>query len=70
ALKLRKEGISTGIDFRKIMKGMDYANAMKIPFVVFLGESEVEGKKYKLKNMETGKEELLTENALIKKLRK
>lgn len=70
ASRLRKEEISTGIEFRKVGKGMDYANAMKIPFVIFLGESEVENKKYKLKNMETGKEELLTESALIKKLRK
>ncbi len=70
ASKLRKEGISSGIEFRKVGKGMDYANAMKIPFVVFLGESEVENKKYKIKNMETGKEELLTESGLIKKLKK
>lgn len=68
ASKLRAEGISTGIDFRKIMKGLDYANSMKIPYVVFLGESEVDSKKYKLKNMESGKEEFLTESALIKKL--
>ncbi|MFH1801902.1 MAG: histidine--tRNA ligase [archaeon] len=68
--KLRKLGVSCGIDFRKIGKGMDYANAMKIPYVIFLGESEVEGKKYKLKNMESGKEEVLTEAALGKKLRK
>ena len=68
--KLRKKGISCGIDFRKIGKGMEYANAMKIPYVIFLGESEVEGKKYKLKNMESGKEEVLTENALVKKLLK
>jgi histidyl-tRNA synthetase len=70
ASKLRKEGISAGIEFRKVGKGMDYANAVKIPYVVFLGESEVDSKKYKLKNMETGKEELLTESALIKKLKK
>lgn len=68
--KLRKRGISCGIDFRKVGKGMDYANAMKVPWVLFLGESEVESKKYKLKNMESGKEEFLTENALIKKLGK
>jgi len=43
---------------------------MKIPYVVFLGESEVGSKKYKLKNMETGKEELLSESGLIKKLGK
>lgn len=70
ASKLRKEEISSGIEIRKVGKGMDYANAMKIPYVVFLGESEVDSKKYKLKNMETGKEELLMESALIKKLRK
>lgn len=70
ASKLRKQGVNCGIDFRKVGKGMDYANAMKIPFVIFLGESEVESKKYKLKNMLTGKEEFVTENALVKKLAK
>jgi len=67
---LRRKGISCSVEFRKVLKGMDYANAMKIPYVLFLGESEVGSKKYKLKNMESGKEELLSESALIKKLAK
>lgn len=70
AQKLRKEGISCSIDFRKIAKAMDYANSTKIPFVIFLGADEVGKKKYKIKNMETGKEELLSEAQLIKKLAK
>ncbi len=66
--KLRKEGVSCGIDFRKVSKGMDYANAMKIPYVIFLGEEEVGKKKFKLKNMKTGKESLLTEKQLFNNL--
>jgi histidyl-tRNA synthetase len=68
--KMRKAGVSCSIEFGKIGKGMEYANALKIPYVIFVGEEEVGKKKYKLKNMETGKEEFLSEKQLIKKFGK
>ncbi|MBI2452102.1 histidine--tRNA ligase [Candidatus Pacearchaeota archaeon] len=68
AKKLRKAGVSCSIEFGKPSKGLDYANSLKIPFVVFIGEEEVGNKKFKLRNMETGKEELLSEKQLIRVL--
>lgn len=69
AKKLRKEGISCIIEFEKIGKALEYADAWQIPFVIFVGEEEVGKKKYKLKEMKKGVESLLSEAQLIKKLK-
>lgn len=69
ARKLRKEGISCIVEFEKIGKALEYADAWKIPFVIFVGEEEVGKKKYKLKEMKSGNESLLSEAQLIKKLK-
>ncbi|MCX6748732.1 MAG: His/Gly/Thr/Pro-type tRNA ligase C-terminal domain-containing protein, partial [Candidatus Pacearchaeota archaeon] len=62
--KLRKSGISSLI-MDKISKGLEYANSYLIPYVIFLGSDEVKLKKFKLRNMKSGKEELLSEDDLI-----
>lgn len=69
---LRKEGINTEIDLlqRSISKNLNYANSLGIPFVIFIGKKELKQKKYKLKDMKTGKEKLLTKKSLIKTLKK
>jgi len=67
---LRKAGVSCSVDFRKPGKAMDYANAMEIPFVIFIGEEEAGKKKFKLKNMKSGKEMLVSEEKLVEKLGK
>ena len=64
AKKLRKENISCLI-IDKVSKGLEYANADGIPFVIFLGEEEAKKKKLKLRNMKTGKEEMLNEKVAI-----
>lgn len=66
---LRKSLIPSIISFDKPGKAMEYANAMNIPYVVFVGEEEISKKKYKLKNMQSGKESFLTENSLIRQLK-
>ena len=58
------------MDFGKPSKALEYANSLKIPFVVFIGQEEVGKKKYKLKNMETGEEKLLSDKPLVKALGK
>lgn len=70
--KLRSEGINAEIDLmqRGISKNLDYANSLGIPFVIILGKEELKAKKFKLKDMKTGKEKLLNEKSLIKELRK
>ena len=38
---------------------MNYANRKQIPFVILAGDSEMEAKKFTLKNMETGEQQLV-----------
>jgi histidyl-tRNA synthetase len=65
--KLRDNSVSCFM-MDKISKALEYANSYSIPFVVFIGEDEVKKKKFKLRNMKTGKEQLLGEKELIKNL--
>ena len=64
---LRKNNLKV-IILDKISKGLDYANSMKIPYVIFIGKEEVKKKKFKLRNMETGKEEMLRKEEIVKKV--
>ncbi len=67
---LRNAGISAEIfpDSSKMKKQMTYANALSIPFVAIIGETELAENKVTLKNMTTGEQELLTLEELIKRL--
>jgi histidyl-tRNA synthetase len=70
ARKLRKEKINTDIDLnsRSITKNLNYANAYEIPYCILLGNQELKKKKYKLRNMNSGKEYDLNFEKLIKKI--
>ena len=68
ARKLRKENIPTILSTDKPGKSLEYANAYSIPFAVFIGREEVEQKKFKLKNLASGEEKMLTDKQLIKSL--
>lgn len=54
--KLRKEGKSVIILYGKPSKALEYANSYRINNVIFVGSEEVKEKRFKIKNMETGKE--------------
>ena len=71
AQKLRDKGIKVDIDIvgRGISKNLNYANALNIPYVLFIGENELKQKKVKLKNMETGKEEMVSIDSVWKKVK-
>ena len=58
---LRKANINVDIDLigRGISKNLNYANIMKIPYVIFVGEKELKQKKVKLRDMKSGKEKML-----------
>jgi histidyl-tRNA synthetase len=58
ARALREAGIKTETDIvgRGPSKNLAYANSLGIPYVLFVGADEVKSKKYKFKNMKTGKE--------------
>jgi histidyl-tRNA synthetase len=68
---LRASGINADVDImgRGISKNMDYANMLGIPFVVFVGKQELEQGMYKLKDMTSGEERLLTREELITRLK-
>lgn len=68
--QLRKAGISAEMypDTTKLKKQMTYANANRIPYVVLIGEEEVQSGLLTLKEMESGKQEKMKDLELIAKL--
>lgn len=70
-MKLRQEGIKCEIYPKpsKLKKQMTYANSKGIPFVVLVGEKEMESQKLTLKNMESGEQEELNIDEVIEKLK-
>ena len=70
--KVRAAGIRAEIfpDAAKMKKQMSYANAKNIPFVVIVGENEMNEGKAMLKNMETGEQNLVSAEELIETLLK
>ncbi|WCO00589.1 histidine--tRNA ligase [Psychroserpens ponticola] len=66
--KLREHGISTELfpDNKKTIKQFNYANKRNIPFVVLLGESEINSNTFTLKNMKTGDQESLSFDDMLK----
>jgi histidyl-tRNA synthetase len=67
--KLRNKNINTEIVFG--LKGsFKYADKLNIPYVVIIGEEEIENDKYTLKDMTSGDQRLLSEEDLINFLRK
>ncbi|MCR5821711.1 MAG: histidine--tRNA ligase [Bacteroidales bacterium] len=71
AARLRAEGIATLIypDAAKMKKQMDYANRKAVPYVVFVGEAEMQNGTATLKNMTTGEQQTLTVDQLIEHLK-
>ncbi len=69
AKKLRNNDVSCTITEGQPSKALDFANSQKIPFVIFLGQTEIDQSKIKLKDMSSGEESLLTEKQLISKLK-
>jgi len=68
--QLRNAGINADMDLneRGISKNLDYASALNIPFVLFVGSKELSEKKVKLRDMKTGKEELLKVDEAVSRL--
>ncbi len=56
ASSLRNVGVRVEIDkeFKKLKKSMMYANRMKIPYVIVIGEDEIAARVIRIKNMNTG----------------
>ena len=65
--EIRKNGIRAEMfpDKAKMKRQMNYANAKKIPYVVFAGEDEIEKGKLMLKDMQSGEQKFVTVKELI-----
>ncbi len=68
ATKLRENGIKVLIEMnsRKMKKSFGYADKNNIKYVIVVGSNEVETGLYSLKNMETGNQEMLSIEDIIK----
>jgi len=64
---LRQKGDAVSIYYGKPSKAMEYANSLNIKQVIFVGAQEVKTKKFKVKDMSTGKERILTSQKRTKK---
>jgi histidyl-tRNA synthetase len=60
--QLREQGINTEVYFEsdKVSKQFKYANRLKIPYVILIGEKEAEAGKVSVKSMVTGEQSLMT----------
>jgi histidyl-tRNA synthetase len=64
AQKLREEGVNVAINLtsKKIGDQIKSADKQKIPYIICLGEDEMKNKEFKLKNLKTGEEKVVTED--------
>ncbi len=69
--KLRAAGIRCEIypESAKMKKQMQYANQKQIPFVALVGEDEMKQGKVTLKDMETGEQQLVDPEEIVKKIK-
>lgn len=71
AEELRKENINVDVAFDKkgVGKSLEYANKMEIPYAIIIGEDELKKNKVKLKDMKSGREEMLSIENVIKRIK-
>ncbi len=72
AARLRAAGISTLVypDAAKMKKQMEFANKNRVPYVVFVGESEIAANTVTVKNMAEGTQLTVTMDELLAMLQK
>ncbi|WP_053992351.1 histidine--tRNA ligase [Mangrovimonas sp. TPBH4] len=69
--ELRKQGVAAEMypDTAKMKKQMNFANKREVPFVVMVGESELNSKTYTLKDMATGEQQTIFLEELVGRLK-
>ncbi len=70
--QLRQQGINAELypDSAKMKKQMNHANKRNIPFVVLVGEEEINSNTYALKNMVSGEQEKVSLETLVATIKK
>ena len=68
---LRDSGINAEVYFdnKKLKAQFKYADKLKIPYVIVIGEDEINSGNLTIKNMETGEQERLEIDKIINKLK-
>ncbi len=71
ATKLRKEAIKTEVylNDKKLKAKFKYADKIKVPYTIVIGEEEIEKEKVMIKNMKTGEQEQVTLEEAIKEIK-
>lgn len=59
AKKLRAKGKSVSLFYGKPSKALEYANSYNFSEAIFVGKKEIKAKKFKVKDLKTGKEKVL-----------
>lgn len=69
--KLRVQGIpcETDLNERNLRKQFDNVNSLSIPYVIVVGEREMESGQFTFRDMSTGKEEQLSLEKIVKKIK-
>ncbi len=72
ASKIREEGVAVEVGYNKknVKAMLGYANRLKVPYVIFLGEEEINSKMASIKNMETGEQEKIEFDKIVEYLNK
>lgn len=67
AEELRNENVNVDIDLtgKGPSKNLQYANSLGIPYVLFVGKEELKQNKVKLKDMDSGKEQMMDAEELV-----
>ena len=71
ATELRNENINAEVylENKKIKAKFKYADKLDIPYVIVIGEDEIANNTVTLKNMQTGEQETLKIEEVIKKIK-
>ena len=69
--KLRRDDIATDVMIRscKFKKKMEFANKIKIPYLIIIGEEEAQSQIFAIKDMVSGEQNKMTSSELIKFLK-
>ncbi len=69
AQKLRKKGESVILFYGKPSKALEYANSKKINKVIFIGKEEIKKRKFKVRDMKSGREKYINLERLVNLLK-
>ena len=69
--RIRKAGINAELfpDTAKMKKQLNWANSKGIPYIIMAGSDEIKDGKFMLKDMNSGEQQLMSEQELIEKLK-